>query len=145
MTTRNMSGIKRGYLLDNDWVNARRRLAILEASADPVTIRHLEGLRVDDGWHCLEIGGGGGSITEWLCRRVGQTGRVVATDLNPRFLNALDYPNLEVRQHNIVEDELESEAFDFVHTRAVLTFIGERSTALDRIVSALKPGGWALL
>ncbi len=98
-----------------------------------------------DGWRCLEVGGGGGSITEWLCRRVGPTGRVVATDINTRFLDALDFEHLEVRVHNIVVDELEHGAFDLVHTRNMLFHLSERQTALGRMVSALKPGGVLLV
>jgi tRNA A58 N-methylase Trm61 len=112
--------VKQQYRLDNSWVHARERLAFVETRYDPGTIRHLESLHVSEGWHCLEIGGGGGSIAEWLCRRVGSSGHVVATDINIRFLQALDLPNLEVRRHNIVDDALEQGAFDLVHTRAVL-------------------------
>ena len=136
--------VRQQYRLDNSWVQARERLALIEARYDPGTIRHLESLGVNEGWHCLEIGGGGGSIAEWLCRRVGSSGHVVATDINPRFLQALKLPNLEVRRHNIVDDALEEGAFDLVHTRAVLVHLGERDTALDRLVAALKPGGWLL-
>ncbi len=136
--------IEAQYRFDNSWVQARERLAAIEAGNDPGTIRHLEALGVSEGWRCLEIGGGGGSITEWLCRRVGPSGRVVATDVNPRFLEALDFPNLEVRRHNIVDDDLEQGAFDLVHTRAVLVHLAEREKALDRIVAALKRGGWLL-
>jgi hypothetical protein len=79
MTARDVqSGIESEYSLDNTWVQARERLAALEALVDPSTIRHLEALGVSEGWQCLEVGGGGGSITEWLCRRVGPAGRVVA-------------------------------------------------------------------
>jgi tRNA A58 N-methylase Trm61 len=56
----------------------------------------LESLGVADGWRCLEVGAGGGSIAEWLCRRVGRKGAVLATDLDTRFLYALDFPNLEI-------------------------------------------------
>jgi ubiquinone/menaquinone biosynthesis C-methylase UbiE len=38
----------------------------LEAQLDPGTTRHLpQALGVGEGWHCLKVGGGGGSITEW--------------------------------------------------------------------------------
>jgi len=47
--------------------------------------------------------------------------------------------------HNIVADELERDAFDLVHTRAVLVHLAERDIALDRLVAALKPGGWLLV
>jgi 2-polyprenyl-3-methyl-5-hydroxy-6-metoxy-1,4-benzoquinol methylase len=145
VTESTQNPLKIEYRFDNDWLQARERLAVIEAGSDPGTIRHLEALGVREGWHCLEVGGGGGSITEWLCRRVGSSGRVVATDVNPRFLEALDLPNLEVRRHNIVEDELEPGAFDLVHTRAVLVHLAERDKALDHLVTALKPGGWLLL
>jgi SAM-dependent methyltransferase len=137
--------IKAEYLLDNSWVHARHRLALLEDWADPTTTRHLAGLGVTEGWHCLEVGGGGGSIAAWLCRRVGVKGSVTATDINPLFLGALDFPNLEVRRHNILEDDLELGAFDLIHVRAVLMHLRERGRALDSLVSALKPGGWLLV
>src|SRR6266508_3634523 len=100
------------YLLDNAWHQARERLALLEEGLDPGTIRHLERLEVGPGWHCLEVGAGGGSIAAWLCERVGPTGRVVATDIDTRFVRALAYPRLETRQHNIVTDALEHGVFD---------------------------------
>jgi 2-polyprenyl-3-methyl-5-hydroxy-6-metoxy-1,4-benzoquinol methylase len=146
VTTRDFpNSIKSEYRLDNTWVQARERLAALEAMYDPGTIRHLQTLGVGTGWHCLEIGGGGGSIAEWLCRRVGAAGRVVATDISTRFLDALDFGNLEVRVHNIVDDDPEQGAFDLVHIRAVLTHLSQRTRALERMVSALKPGGVLLV
>jgi len=140
-----MNGIKTEYSADNDWILARERLALLEGHTDVGTIQFLNALDVGDGWRCLEVGGGGGSITEWLCRRVGPAGRVVATDINTRFLDALDFGNLEVRVHNIVADELEQGAFDLVHTRNVLFHLSDRQLALGRMVSALKPGGVLLV
>jgi SAM-dependent methyltransferase len=137
-------GIKRAYLLDNAWQHERQRLALLEGRLDPGSIHHLQDLGVGPGWRCLTVGSGGGSITEWLCQRVGPSGQVVATDINTRFLEALDYPNLEVRQHDILADELEQEAFDLVHVRALLMNIAEPQRALQRLVSALKSGGWLL-
>jgi SAM-dependent methyltransferase len=132
------------YLLDNSWIHARIRLAILESWAGPNTINHLERLGVANSWHCLEVGGGDGSITEWLCRRVGTSGRVVSTDLDTSFLEKLEFPNLDVWRHNVVDDELERGAFDLVHVRYVLMHLRERGRALHQLVAALKPGGWLL-
>ena len=132
------------YTLDNAWQEARERIAMGERVLDPGTICHLEALGVGAGWRCLEVGGGGGSITEWLCQRVGPDGRVVATDIDTRFLEVLSSPNLEVRQHNLASDLLEEAAFDLIHTRNVLVHIPERDAVLRRLVAALKPGGWLL-
>ncbi len=130
------------YALDNAGKEASARFDALAAMYDPGTIRHLEELGVSSGWHCLEVGGGGGSIAAWLAARVGAAGRVVVTDINPRFLQALRAPNLEVRRHDIVNDALPEGAFDLVHSRLVLLHLAEREKALDRMVAALKPGGW---
>jgi ubiquinone/menaquinone biosynthesis C-methylase UbiE len=42
---------------------------------------------VTDGWHCLEVGFGAGGVALWLAGQVGSTGRVVAVDIDPRFLD----------------------------------------------------------
>lgn len=139
-----MTSSDSNYGLDNAWQKARQRLAGLEAMADPGTIRHLESLGVGAGWSCLEAGAGGGSITRWLCERVAPRGSVVAVDLNTRFIDDLEHPNLDVRQHDIVADELPAGMFDLVHTRAVLGHVSDRRCALDNLTRALAPNGWLL-
>jgi 2-polyprenyl-3-methyl-5-hydroxy-6-metoxy-1,4-benzoquinol methylase len=134
--------VEAGYALDNAWGKARLRLQAIEASYDPGTMRHLDACGIGPGWRCMEVGGGGGTIVEWLSRRVGPTGHVLATDLDTRFLEALDLPNLEVRQHNIVTDPIPQNAFDLVHSRMVVSHLPEREQVLRRMVAALKPGGW---
>ena len=135
------------YIFDNAWQEQRRRLADLEALLDPGSIRHLEASGVGLGWKCLEVGAGGGSIVDWLCRRVGCSGRVVATDIDPRYIAALDHPNLEVRTHHLGIDELEAGVFDLVHTRLVLLHLSpdQRNIAVRQMLSALKPGGWLVV
>jgi tRNA A58 N-methylase Trm61 len=77
-----------------------------------VTIRHLETIGVAEGRRCLEVGAGSGSIAQWLSDRVGPTGKVVATDINLRFLNQINVPNVEIRRHDILKDELERNHYD---------------------------------
>ena len=48
------------------------RLRILERIFDPSTKRHLEMIGVSEGWKCLEVGAGTGSVAQWLSRRIGQ-------------------------------------------------------------------------
>src|ERR1700761_5912573 len=131
-----------GYALDNAGREASARFAALAALYDHGTIRHLEERGVNSNWHCLEVGGGGGSIAAWLAARVGPAGRVLVTDIAPRFLESLQIPNLEVRRHDIVNDPLPEAAFDLVHSRLVLLHLPEREKALARMIAALKPGGW---
>ena len=138
-------GVLGAYVFDNSWEKERERLAGLEVALDPGTTRHMTEIGVGPGWTCLEVAGGGGSIAKWLCDRVGPTGRVVATDINTRFLDAMTEPNLEVMHHDIVADDLPNETFDLIHARLLLEHLSGRDVALKRIVAALKPGGWAII
>lgn len=133
------------YLLDNAWQQQRARLAGLEAWFDPGTIRHLEALGVAEGWRCWEVGAGGGSIAGWMARRVGTSGQVLATDLDIRFVEQLDAPNLTVQRHDILTDDPPSEGFDLVHARFVVEHLPDRTGALRHMLAALKPGGWLLI
>src|SRR4029453_13128142 len=124
--------------------NAAARFAALSAIFDTGTRRHLLDRRLAPGWHCLEGGGGGGSIARWLSERVAAAGRVLVTDIDIRFLEALRIPRLEVLRHDITRDPLPQGAFDLVHTRMVLIHLPERDDVLQRLVAALKPGGWLI-
>ncbi len=133
------------YALDNTKPETEQRFGSLEASYDSVTIRHLEAIGVAEGWRCLEVGGGGGSIARWLSRRVGETGSVLVTDIEPRWMEGLQEANVEVRVHDIVNEPLPEAAFDVVHARLVLVHLPGRRKALDSILRALRPGGWVLI
>jgi ubiquinone/menaquinone biosynthesis C-methylase UbiE len=133
------------YSLDNTKPQTEQRFGSLESCYDPVTVRHLETIGVGGGWRCLEVGGGGGSIARWLGRRVGETGSVLVTDIEPRWMEQLDEANVEVRVHDIVNDPLPEAAFDLVHARLVLVHLPGRRRALDTMLRALRPGGWVLI
>lgn len=133
------------YVFDNSWEQERERLAGLEAANDPDTTRHLEALGVASGWRCLEIGAGAGSIAQWLCKRVAPSGKVVATDLDTRFLEVLGEPNLDVRHHNLITDDLPEDEFDLIHGRFLIEHLPDPDQIVKKLVTALKPGGWILL
>ena len=123
----------------------RQRLAYIQSSFDPKSIHDLTRIGVGPEWECLEVGAGGGSITRWLAMTVGTSGRVVATDLDTRFIAEIGMPNVEVRRHNIFEDELETAAFDLAHCRFLLTHFEDREIALERMVNSLRPGGLVMV
>src|SRR4051794_23261295 len=63
------------------------RLELLGKVANPITTRRLDGLGIGPGWRCLEVGAGEGGIARWMADRVGPIGRVVAADIDTRFLD----------------------------------------------------------
>jgi SAM-dependent methyltransferase len=52
---------------------------------------------------------------------------------------------LDVRQHDIVNDTLGQSAFDLIHARLVLEHLRERDEVLQKLVRALRPGGWLVI
>ena len=81
------------------------------------------------GWQCLEIGGGLGTITRWLSDRVGPEGRVLATDIDTRFLEALQLANVEVERHDVLCDPLPTAAFDLAYARLVRKHLTNQDAA----------------
>jgi SAM-dependent methyltransferase len=132
------------YVLDNAAPQTPARFSALAELYDATTIRHLERIGVGHGWRCWEIGAGPGSIAQWLRGQVGAGGSVLATDIDTRFLDQGVHPNLTICRHDIVLDPLPDSAFDLVHARLVLVHLPEREEVLERMIAALKPGGWLL-
>ncbi len=133
------------YVLDNSHAIAEQRMSALAQLYDETTRVALARTGLEAGWRCLEIGGGGGSIARWLADEVGEGGSVLCTDLDTRYLESSARPNLRVIRHDIVSDPLPDTGFDLIHLRLVLNFIAERAAVLDRLVAALKPGGWLVV
>ena len=62
-------------------------------------------------------------MTVWLAEKVGEGGKVVATDIDVTYLKRIHLPNLEVRQHNILNDSVDAlgpGSFDMVCSRLTL-------------------------
>jgi SAM-dependent methyltransferase len=123
----------------------RRRLELLEHCLDPITIRSVDAIGINPGWRCLEVGAGGGSVTRMLCDRVGPAGRVVAVDLDTRFVEEIDAANLDVYRRDVIADGLPGESYDLVHARLLLMHLPTREKFLEEMTAALRPGGWLLI
>jgi len=135
------------YLFPHSWEGEQERLTALTRAFDPVTQRHLLARGLTDGWRCLEVGAGTGSIARWMAEQVGLKGRVLATDLDFDLVETQgpDVGSLELRRHDILVDPLPDEEFDLIHTRLVLEHLPARLEALERLARALAPGGWLVV
>lgn len=120
----------------------RSRLKLLEEYHDRLSVRQLDAIGVGEGWRCLDVGAGGGSVTRMLLERVGRTGSVLAVDLDTSLLEEAVGERAVVRRLNVLSDPLPADAFDLVHARLLLMHLPSRLGALRRLVGAVRPGGW---
>ncbi len=133
------------YVLSHNLDGERQRLRLMSELLDPAERHHLRKLGVGPGWRCLEVGCGNGSISQWLAEQVAPTGHVVASDIEISCLAGLKAPGLEVRQLDILRDEVEQAHYDLVVTRALLHHLPDPRLAVERMIAALKPGGVLLV
>lgn len=100
------------------------------------------------GMRVLDAGCGPGRLTIPIAGRVGEAGRVVAIDRQPRMLRRLQtriagrgLANVEVVLGKLGDGLLPAEAFDVALLVTVLGEIPDKAAALVEIRSALRDGG----
>ncbi len=122
-----------------------QRLDALSALFDPVSFRHCESLGIDRGWRCWEVGAGRPTVANWLAHRVGESGHVLATDIDIAGLTNHVDPAVDVQRHDITRDDIPRGRFHLVHARHVLLHLPARVEVIKRMIRALRPGGWVLI
>src|SRR5690606_12429918 len=110
---------------------------------DPTTIRHLEAVGVRPGWRCWGIGST--SLVSWLAKRVGPTGRVLATPVDTTWSAPAARPPVEILNHDIASGEPPAGGFDLVHARLPFVEAADRERAVRAMAAALRPGGHLLI
>lgn len=132
-------------LADYVFTNMPAHLTPLEAFLDPVTEDELDEISVGEGWRCLDLAAGGGSVTRMLSSRVGPEGRVIAIDQDVHMLTG--GPNIEIHTQDLGSDEPlpVPGPFDLIHARLLTHHLPNRRAVVHRLADALKPGGWILL
>lgn len=129
--------------VDSANVTEQQRLALLEHVFDPISVRNLDRFDIKPGWQCLEVAAGAGSIARELAARAGAE-NVVATDRNISLLDSTAAAGVTVLQHDVLVDAAPGQ-FDLIHTRYLLEHLPARDTAIARMASWLKPGGWLVV
>lgn len=125
--------------------NEDAHLTPLEEFLDPITRAELAEIGVDDGWRCLDLAAGGGSVTRMLSEAVGADGRVYAIDQDVHMLKPL--PNVEIYTQDMDKREpLPVEGpFQLIHARLLTHHLANRREVVHDLAKQLAPGGWMLL
>jgi 2-polyprenyl-3-methyl-5-hydroxy-6-metoxy-1,4-benzoquinol methylase len=133
------------YVWQHDLRGESDRLRLMSDLLDPSSKFHLLQTGVSTGWHCLEIGAGNGSLSQWLAQRVGPTGHVIASDIRTDLMERIAGGNLEVRKFDAVRDDPPDAPYDLIATRALLHHLPERQAVVGRMTRWLKPDGWLFI
>jgi 2-polyprenyl-6-hydroxyphenyl methylase/3-demethylubiquinone-9 3-methyltransferase len=123
--------------LRTDWI--AEHLA-RELGRDPSAVRPLDGLRV------LDIGCGGGILSESIARL---GGRVLGIDVTPRNITiARDHASaqaLDVVYRQIALEDLDEPPFDVVLNMEVIEHVVDAQAFLQRSLGVVRPGGFMVL
>ena len=140
-----MSAQNDSYLLENRHREAGLRLEAISALFDSTTFRHIHRMNLKAGCRCWEVGAGSPSVPLQLSKVVGDTGSVLATDIDIAWLGDMGASNISILKHDIVTEEPPSGSFDLIHARLVLVHLPKRDAVLKKLVGALKTEGWLLI
>ncbi|BFU45121.1 class I SAM-dependent methyltransferase [Krasilnikovia sp. MM14-A1004] len=131
-------------MLSKDSPQERHRLESIQGSVDAVTVDILSALGVRSSRDCLELGAGAGSIAYWLADQC-PDGRVVAMDIDTRYLDSGRCANLEIQEADVTDEQYRPGRFDLIHARYLLCHLPGRDAVLARAATWLKPGGWLVV
>jgi ubiquinone/menaquinone biosynthesis C-methylase UbiE len=107
----------------------------------------LDGIILQPGWTCLDLGCGPGSILVPLSRRVGPAGFVVGVDVDARHLATArelvlraQLTNVEILKRDIYDTGLPRGAFDFVYARLANASTERYEDLLAELLALARPG-----
>ena len=122
---------------------------VIEDWLGEATDRMLDDVRITDGSSVLDVAAGAGGQTLAAARRVGPTGRVLATDISPTILEYAAKVAADSGLDNVVTLEADGEdlsavpeeTFDAAISRVGLIYFPDQHGALTEICRTLRPGG----
>ncbi len=124
-------------LIDNP---LRRRLQ----PPDKMPLRH----GIEPGMQVLEVGPGNGRYTLATARLVGESGRVVAIDIEPRMVERVRHraeaegvANVDARVADVYDLPFDEGSFDAAYMIAVIGEIPDPDQAMREVHRVLVPGG----
>jgi SAM-dependent methyltransferase len=120
------------------------RLRLIEQALDEASIARLQSTGICQGWRCLELGAGAGSLAQWMGEVVGRQSEVVAIDMKTNYLQRLSSPPYRIVQGDFCAIPLDG-AFDLAHCRYVLIHNRQSDAMLKKLGSLLKPGGFLVV
>ncbi len=127
------------------------RLGVQHRAWRPVVLECWKNAGLTSGKRVLDVGAGPGYATVDLAEIVGSSGRVVAVERSPNFVNATRHAveerslsNIDVRELDLMNDDLPAGPFDFTWCRWVLCFVSNPELLVKKLANVLSKNGRAI-
>ena len=127
------------------------RLGVQHRAWRPVVLNCWKNAGIKSGNRVLDVGAGPGYATFDLAEIVGNSGRVVAVERSPNFVDAIRrtideraFSNIEVHALDLMNDELPAGPFDFAWCRWVLCFLSNPEGLVEKLARVLHKHGRAI-
>jgi ubiquinone/menaquinone biosynthesis C-methylase UbiE len=128
-------------------LEGRERLRVLSRVMWPGTSALFDRIGIVQDANCLDVGCGSGDVTILLAQRA-PNGRTVGVDIDEAKVqlaiadsSTAANSNVEFRVGNIFDTPTDSDLFDVVYVRFVLTHLPDPLAALQSLTRWLNPGG----
>lgn len=144
------SDIWSNWLLHRRHGNNQNQAQNLKPTIEKYASKIIDGARLSDGMTLVDIGSGEGLIAFGAVARVGDSLRVILTDISKPMLSHAEHiaEQLNIKDQctfiNCSADNLQSipsASVDVVTTRSVLAYVDNKPAALQEFYRILKPGG----
>lgn len=138
---------EREYVLGTDDAELQR-LSFQHRLWAETASRHWRLAGVAPGMTVLDLGCGPGFVTRDLAQLLGPSGRIIAIDASPRYVDFVHRTPappgsapIEARVGDAHEPGVADASIDAAYSRWVFTFLPEPGRAIASVAKALKPGG----
>ena len=120
----------------------------LAASPEWQPDKIIQTLNIRDGWYIGDLGAGGGYYTYRFANETGETGRVIAADINQEFLagiiqtaRAKGLNNVDTILAGPDDSNFANHSLDLIFIRNTFHHIENKNQYMKKLVSKLKSGG----
>ena len=136
------------YLLGHDELEWQRLQAQHLVWRDSL-LDLLEPNGISRGASILEVGCGSGALLRDLALHVGDKGRVLGVEIDPRAVEKAQQDNVDLAWVEVQQGDLNElrtqDRFDLVVARWVLSFVSGARQAVEALAARLNPGGLLLV
>ena len=124
----------------------RQRLNLVSEVLEATTLRLISEIGVSIGHRCLDLGCGGGNVTQAIARVVTEAGRVVGIDRDAKILEMAQLEAEQARLQNVEYQCIDvnrfvDDSYDFVYSRFLASHLSDSVEFIERMLSYARVGG----